>query len=102
MFLLQISVCMFKNNCVRKNIEAALMYFSLQKKAVVIRHLYTEDSVKIPEDMLSTVTDVNEAFDVCGLKPSEITIPEVEVPEIKSDQQVIILDFFNRYPYFLL
>ncbi|XP_070113040.1 centrosomal protein of 44 kDa isoform X5 [Equus przewalskii] len=60
-----------------------------KKKAVVIRHLYTEDSVKIPEDMLSTVTDVNEAFDVCGLKPSEITIPEVEVPEIKSDQQDI-------------
>ncbi|XP_014645373.1 PREDICTED: centrosomal protein of 44 kDa isoform X3 [Ceratotherium simum simum] len=60
-----------------------------KKKAVVIRHLYDEDSVNIPEDALSTVTDVNEAFDVCDLKATEMKIPEVKVPEIKSDQQDI-------------
>ncbi|KAF5923494.1 hypothetical protein HPG69_006665 [Diceros bicornis minor] len=60
-----------------------------KKKAVVIRHLYDEDSVNIPENALSTVTDVNEAFDVCDLKATEMKIPEVKVPEIKSDQQDI-------------
>ena len=46
----------------------------MQKKAVVIRHLYNEDGANIPED---TVTDVNEAFDVCDIKSAEITIPEL-------------------------
>ena len=51
----------------------------MQKKAVVIRHLYNEDGANIPED---TVTDVNEAFDVCDIKAAEITIPELQVPDI--------------------
>ncbi|XP_004682459.1 PREDICTED: centrosomal protein of 44 kDa [Condylura cristata] len=58
-----------------------------KKKAVVIRHLYNEDGGNIPEDTLSTVTDVNEAFEVCDVKPAEIKIPEVKVPEIESEQQ---------------
>ncbi|MBV98276.1 Centrosomal protein of 44 kDa, partial [Eschrichtius robustus] len=55
-----------------------------KKKAVVIRHLYNEDGAHIPED---TVTDVNEAFDICDLKAAEIKIPELQVPEIKCEQQ---------------
>ncbi|XP_049567194.1 centrosomal protein of 44 kDa isoform X1 [Orcinus orca] len=55
-----------------------------KKKAVVIRHLYNEDGPNIPED---TVTDVNEAFDICDLKAAEIKIPELQVPEIKCEQQ---------------
>ncbi|ELK17548.1 hypothetical protein PAL_GLEAN10016654 [Pteropus alecto] len=58
-----------------------------KKKAVVIRHLYNEDGANIPEDTLSTVTDVNEAFDACDLKDTEIKIHEEKVPEIKSEQQ---------------
>ncbi|VFV36070.1 uncharacterized protein LYPA_23C000614 [Lynx pardinus] len=58
-------------------------------KAVVIRHLYNEDGVNIPEDTRSTVTDVSGAFDVCDLKTTEIKVPEVKFPEIKSEQQDI-------------
>ncbi|XP_057580493.1 centrosomal protein of 44 kDa isoform X4 [Hippopotamus amphibius kiboko] len=55
-----------------------------KKKAVVIRHLYNEDGANIPED---TVTAVNEAFDVRDLKAAEVKIPELQVPEIKCEQQ---------------
>ncbi|XP_021554396.1 centrosomal protein of 44 kDa isoform X2 [Neomonachus schauinslandi] len=60
-----------------------------KKKAVVIRHLYNEDGVNIPEDTISTVTDVSGTFDVCDLKTTEIKIPEIKFPEIKSEQQDI-------------
>lgn len=66
----------------------------MQKKAVVIRHLYNEDDANIPED---TVTDVNEAFDVCDLKAAEITIPELQVADINCEQQVRIWGFLNQY-----
>lgn len=78
------------------------IFFSIQTKAVVIRHLYNEDGVNVPEDTISTVTDVSGAFDVCDLKTTEIKVPEVKFPEIKSEQQVRILDFLNRCLYFLL
>ncbi|XP_053441340.1 centrosomal protein of 44 kDa isoform X3 [Nycticebus coucang] len=61
-----------------------------KKKAVVIRHLYNEDSVDRPEDIgISTVTGVSEAVAVSDLKPAEIKIPEVKGPEIKAEQQDI-------------
>ncbi|XP_036898051.1 centrosomal protein of 44 kDa isoform X2 [Sturnira hondurensis] len=60
-----------------------------KKKAVVIRHLYSEDGVNIPEDALSTVTDVNAAFAVCEIKDTEMKDPEEKVPDIKSEQQDI-------------
>ncbi|XP_032154568.1 centrosomal protein of 44 kDa isoform X2 [Sapajus apella] len=60
-----------------------------KKKAVVIRHLYNEDNVNIPEDTLSTVTDVNEAVTVSDLNAAEIKMPEVKVPEIEAEQQDI-------------
>ncbi|XP_047405442.1 centrosomal protein of 44 kDa isoform X2 [Sciurus carolinensis] len=60
-----------------------------KKKAVVIRHLYNEDNVDNPEETSSSVTDTSEAFDVLSLKPSEINIPEENVPEIKDEQQDI-------------
>ncbi|KAF6305946.1 centrosomal protein 44 [Rhinolophus ferrumequinum] len=62
------------------------------KKAVVIRHLYNEDGVNIPEDTLSTVTDVNEVFDVCNLKDTEIKVTEEKLPEIKSEQQTMLAE----------
>uniref|UniRef100_A0A8D0X105 Centrosomal protein of 44 kDa n=3 Tax=Sus scrofa TaxID=9823 RepID=A0A8D0X105_PIG len=55
-----------------------------KKKAVVIRHLYSEDGVNIPEDPSA---DVHEAFDVCDLKTADLKIPELQVPEINCEQQ---------------
>ncbi|KAM9607210.1 centrosomal protein of 44 kDa isoform 1-T7 [Trichechus inunguis] len=63
-----------------------------KKKAVVIRHLYDEDSANVPEDTLSTGTDVHEGFDVSDIKPAEIKTPEIKVPEIKSEQQGMKFD----------
>uniref|UniRef100_A0A8D2AUA5 Centrosomal protein of 44 kDa n=1 Tax=Sciurus vulgaris TaxID=55149 RepID=A0A8D2AUA5_SCIVU len=60
-----------------------------KKKAVVIRHLYNEDNVDNPEESSSSVTDTSEAFDVLSVKPSDINIPEENVPEIKDEQQDI-------------
>ncbi|XP_077000439.1 centrosomal protein of 44 kDa isoform X2 [Tamandua tetradactyla] len=60
-----------------------------KKKAVVIRHLYNEDSVDIPEDILSTDTNLNEGFDVSDLKATEQKIPEAKAPEIKSEQTML-------------
>ncbi|XP_073088902.1 centrosomal protein of 44 kDa isoform X2 [Manis javanica] len=60
-----------------------------KKKAVVIRHLYDEDGVEIPEDARTADTDVNEAFDVCDVQATEIKIPEGKEAEIKSEQQGI-------------
>nr|XP_033713446.1 centrosomal protein of 44 kDa isoform X2 [Tursiops truncatus] len=65
-------------------IDVTGRFMTSGKKAVVIRHLYNEDGPNIPED---TVTDVNEAFDICDLKAAEIKIPELQVPEIKCEQQ---------------
>ncbi|XP_061055474.1 centrosomal protein of 44 kDa isoform X2 [Eubalaena glacialis] len=65
-------------------IDVTGRFMTSGKKAVVIRHLYNEDGANIPED---TVTDVNEAFDICDLKAAEIKIPELQVPEIKCEQQ---------------
>nr|XP_012626136.1 centrosomal protein of 44 kDa isoform X1 [Microcebus murinus]XP_012626137.1 centrosomal protein of 44 kDa isoform X1 [Microcebus murinus]XP_012626138.1 centrosomal protein of 44 kDa isoform X1 [Microcebus murinus]XP_012626139.1 centrosomal protein of 44 kDa isoform X1 [Microcebus murinus] len=61
-----------------------------KKKAVVIRHLYNEDTVDPPEDtLISTVTEVSEAVPVSAVQATEIKIPEVKVPEIKAEQQDI-------------
>ncbi|XP_006194608.1 centrosomal protein of 44 kDa isoform X1 [Camelus ferus] len=57
-----------------------------KKKAVVIRHLYSEGSANLPEDA-SPVTHVNEAFDTCDPKAPEIEIPELEISEINCEQQ---------------
>ncbi|XP_058525964.1 centrosomal protein of 44 kDa [Ochotona princeps] len=60
-----------------------------KKKVVVIRHLYDEDNVEIPEDASSTVTEVKETFDVNDINTTEIDIPEVKDPEVKAEQQDI-------------
>ncbi|XP_027455128.1 centrosomal protein of 44 kDa isoform X4 [Zalophus californianus] len=79
-------ICDILNCVMKKHKELSSLE---KKKAVVIRHLYNEDGVNIPEDTISTVTDVSETFDVCDLKTTEIKIPEVKFPEIKSEQQDI-------------
>ncbi|XP_045020933.1 centrosomal protein of 44 kDa isoform X3 [Bubalus bubalis] len=76
-------ICDILNCVMKKHKELSSLE---KKKAVVIRHLYNEDGANIPED---TVTDVNEAFDVCDIKAAEITIPELQVPDINCEQQDI-------------
>ncbi|XP_006882330.1 PREDICTED: centrosomal protein of 44 kDa [Elephantulus edwardii] len=64
-----------------------------KKKAVVIRHLYNENSAVIPEDTLNTVTDINEAFDVPHINTTEINAPEVksEQQDMKCNPEIIAL-----------
>ncbi|XP_053766880.1 centrosomal protein of 44 kDa isoform X3 [Desmodus rotundus] len=77
-------ICDILNCVMKKHKELSSIE---KKKAVVIRHLYNEDGVNIPEDTLSTVTDVNDTFAVCEIKDTEIKNPEEKDPEIKSEQQ---------------
>ncbi|XP_075412978.1 centrosomal protein of 44 kDa [Tenrec ecaudatus] len=58
-----------------------------KKKALVIRHLYNEDSADIPEDALNTVTDAHEPLDVSEAKTTETQTPEKQDPEITAEQQ---------------
>ncbi|XP_042555965.1 centrosomal protein of 44 kDa isoform X1 [Dipodomys spectabilis] len=60
-----------------------------KKKAVVIRHLYNEDNVDLPDDAGSSVTDVSEELDSDCIKTTEIVIPEIQVCEVKTQQQDI-------------
>ncbi|XP_069872563.1 centrosomal protein of 44 kDa isoform X2 [Dipodomys merriami] len=60
-----------------------------KKKALVIRHLYNEDNVDLPDDAGSSVTDVSEEFDSDCIKTTEIVIPEIQVCEVKTQQQDI-------------
>ncbi|XP_045432858.1 centrosomal protein of 44 kDa isoform X7 [Pipistrellus kuhlii] len=78
-------ICDILNCVIKKHKELS----GLDKKAVVIRHLYNEDGVSISDSTSSAMTDVNEAFAVSDLKDTEIQIPEVKVPEIESEQQDI-------------
>ncbi|XP_078222372.1 centrosomal protein of 44 kDa isoform X7 [Callithrix jacchus] len=79
-------VCDILNCVMKKHKELS----SLQKKkAVVIRHLYIEDNVNIPEDTLSAVTEVNEAVTASDLNAAEIKMPEIKVPEIEAERQDI-------------
>lgn len=57
-----------------------------KKKAVVIRHLYTEEDVGVPEGML-TSTEVSESCDESKEQSSDIRIPEVQAPEVKAELQ---------------
>lgn len=57
-----------------------------KKKAVVIRHLYTEDGVGVPEGTL-TSTEVSENCDESEEPSSDIRIPEVQAPEVKAELQ---------------
>ncbi|XP_017354024.1 centrosomal protein of 44 kDa isoform X5 [Cebus imitator] len=79
-------VCDILNCVMKKHKELSNLQ---KKKAVVIRHLYNEDNVNMPEDTLSTVTDVNEAVTVSDLNAAEIKMPELKVPEIEAEQQDI-------------
>lgn len=92
MFFCKVTVCVCKIIVWGKHGSCSDIAFSEQKKAVVIRHLYNEDSVSISDSTSSAMTDVNEAFAVSDLKDTEIQTPEVKVPEIESEQQVRIWD----------
>ncbi|XP_073911067.1 centrosomal protein of 44 kDa isoform X3 [Castor canadensis] len=59
-----------------------------KKKALVIRHLYNEDNIDIPDDTVSSVTDASGEFDESDdAKTTEIMIPEVKICEVKTEQE---------------
>ncbi|XP_034375703.1 centrosomal protein of 44 kDa [Arvicanthis niloticus] len=57
-----------------------------KKKAVVIRHLYNEEKVGIPEGTV-TSTEVSEDCSESEEQSSDIRIPEVQAPEVKAELQ---------------
>ncbi|EDL87142.1 similar to KIAA1712 protein, isoform CRA_b [Rattus norvegicus] len=57
-----------------------------KKKAVVIRHLYTEENVGVPEGTV-TSTEVSEGCDELEEQSSDIRIPEAQAPEVKAELQ---------------
>lgn len=73
-----------------------LACLSLQKKALVIRHMYKENGINLPEDTESSVVEDNEVCDVSELKASEIVIREVQHPATKSEEEVRRLDLLKR------
>ncbi|XP_013368724.1 PREDICTED: centrosomal protein of 44 kDa isoform X4 [Chinchilla lanigera] len=60
-----------------------------KKKALVIRHLYNENDVNIPEDTENSVTDDNEICDVSDLKASAVKVTEAQVSETKAEEEGI-------------
>ena len=63
---------------------------SLQKKAVVIRHLYTDD----PEGMAASA-EGSEGCAESAEQSSEGRIPEAQAPEVKAERQVMTDRLFN-------
>lgn len=57
-----------------------------KKKAVVIRHLYTEENVGVPEGTV-TSTEVSEGCNELEEQNSDICIPEAQAPEVKAELQ---------------
>ncbi|KAL6083096.1 hypothetical protein STEG23_037959 [Scotinomys teguina] len=68
-------------NCVMKKHKE--LVDSDKRKAVVIRHLYSEDNIGIPEGPVSS-TDVSEGCDESEEKTSEVMIHEEQASEIKA------------------
>lgn len=67
---------------------------SLQKKAVVIRHLYSEEKVGIPEGTV-TSTEVSGGCEESSEQSSDIRIPEEPAPAVKAELQVRTGRLFN-------
>lgn len=67
---------------------------SLQKKAVVIRHLYTEEKAGVPEGMV-TSAEVSEGCAESEEQSSDSRIPEAQAPEVKAELQVSTGGLFN-------
>ncbi|XP_052608278.1 centrosomal protein of 44 kDa isoform X4 [Peromyscus californicus insignis] len=59
------------------------MLVSVQKKAVVIRHLYTEDNIDLPERTVSS-TEVSEGCDESEEMTSQIMIHDEQASEVKA------------------
>ncbi|XP_060237781.1 centrosomal protein of 44 kDa isoform X5 [Meriones unguiculatus] len=59
-----------------------------KKKAVVIRHLYTEDSVNVPEGTVIS-TEVSDGCDESEEKTCEVMTPEEHISEVRAELQAI-------------
>lgn len=78
------------------------MLVSMQKKAVVIRHLYTEDSADMPEGTGSSA-EVSEGCDdseqtsdimIAEEQASDIVIPDEQASDVKTELKVRALTDF--------
>ncbi|XP_021075303.1 centrosomal protein of 44 kDa [Mus pahari] len=67
---------------------AGRFMMSGKKKAVVIRHLYTEEKAGVPEGTV-TSTDVSQGCNESAEPSSDIRIPEAQAPEVKAELQDI-------------
>eukprot|EP00072_Mus_musculus_P060292 XP_011240530.1 PREDICTED: centrosomal protein of 44 kDa isoform X2 [Mus musculus] len=59
-----------------------------KKKAVVIRHLYTDEKVGVPEGTV-TLADISQGCSESAEQSSDIRIPEAQDPEVKAELQDI-------------
>lgn len=91
-------------------IEIVLPCSSLQKKAVVIRHLYTEDSADVPEGTGSSAEvseeceDSEQTSDIMTSKEqaSVVVIPDEQASDIKTELKVRAEDLFGRFLQYLI
>ncbi|XP_054997890.1 centrosomal protein of 44 kDa isoform X2 [Sorex araneus] len=58
-----------------------------KKQALVIRHLYNEEAINVPNEPLAPATKASEIFDSCHAKASEIKKPEMKDAEVNTDQE---------------
>ncbi|XP_004610478.2 centrosomal protein of 44 kDa isoform X1 [Sorex araneus] len=63
-----------------------------KKQALVIRHLYNEEAINVPNEPLAPATKASEIFDSCHAKASEIKKPEMKDAEVNTDQEDLKLD----------
>lgn len=86
------------------------MLVSMQKKAVVIRHLYTEDSAGVPEGTGSSA-EVSEGcedseqtsdIEIAEEQASDIVIPDEQASDVKTELKVRAKDLFDRFLQYLI
>lgn len=61
---------------------------------MVIRHLYTDEKVGVPEGTV-TLADISQGCSESAEQSSDIRIPEAQDPEVKAELQVRPGGLFN-------
>lgn len=81
----------------------------MQKKAVVIRHLYTEDSADMPEGTGSSAVsegceDSEQTSDItiADEQVSNVVIADEQASDVKTELKVRAEDLFDRFLQYLI
>lgn len=86
------------------------MLVSIQKKAVVIRHLYTEDCADMPEGTGSSA-EVSEGCEdseqtsdimIAEEQVSNVVIADEQASDVKTELKVRAEDLFDRFLQYLI